>query len=70
MEPMPTDVPELAERPPDRYSRRKRVFAGALLVFFALAAIVTTALSLGGYCLTTDGADTRSLAEMLRLLFR
>jgi len=67
---MLTDVPEPDQRSADRYSTRKRVFAGALLVFFALAAIVTTALSLGGYCLTTDGADTRSLSEMLRLLFR
>jgi len=69
-EPMLTDVPELPERPPDRYSRRQRVAAGVLLVVFAAAAIVTTALSLGSYCLTTDGADTRSLLETLRALFQ
>jgi len=66
---MPADVPELPERSPERYSHRQRVISGVLLVVFAAAAVVTTALSLGSYCLTTDGADTRALLETLRSLF-
>jgi len=62
------DDPEHPERP-DRFSRRQRAVSGVLLVVFAAVAVVTTALSLGGYCLTTDGADTRALLEMLRSFF-
>ena len=64
-----THDPEQPERPPERYSRRQRALAGVLLVVFAAAAVVTTVLSLGSYCLTTDGADTRALVETLRSLF-
>ena len=55
------------ERPRERYSRRQRAFAGALLVFFLVVVIVTTALSLGAYCLTTDGA-VRVLGLSVRAL--
>ena len=68
--PVVTHVPEQPERPPDRFSRRQRVFAGVLLVAFAAAAVLTTVLSLGAYCLTTDGADTRVLVETVRSLFQ
>ena len=64
-----THVPDQPEQPPERYSRRQRVFTGVLLVVFAAAAVVTTVLSLASYCLTTDGADTRALSEALRSLF-
>ena len=53
----------------ERYSRKQRVFAGVLVLFFFLVAVATTALSLGTYCLTTDGADTRALSETVRSLF-
>ncbi len=52
-----------------RYSRKQRVVAGVLVTFFFLVAVVTTALSLGTYCLTTDGADTRALSKTVRSLF-
>jgi hypothetical protein len=38
-----------------------RVTAVFLLVSFLAVVSVTTAVSLGGYCLTSDTADTRSL---------
>ncbi|HEX9734439.1 MAG TPA: hypothetical protein VGG06_20910 [Thermoanaerobaculia bacterium] len=66
---MSTDASAPTDPAPERYSRRQRVLAGLLVAVFAAAAILTTALSLGTYCLTTDGADTRALAESIRSLF-
>jgi hypothetical protein len=43
-----------------------RLLAAALLLLFLGAAVTTTVLSLGGYCLTTDGPDTRALPGGLR----
>lgn len=57
----------LVEAPPDftatprRFSRPLRLFAGLLLVLFLLGTMVTTVVSLGRYCLTTDSTDTRAL---------
>lgn len=46
---------------PRRYSLRLRLLTGLLLALFLGATVVTTVVSLGRYCLTTDAADTRSL---------
>jgi hypothetical protein len=44
-----------------RFSRSQRLLAGAFVALFLLVTVVTTVLSLGRYCLTTDAADTRAL---------
>ncbi len=60
----------LVESPPDfeasprRFSRALRIAAGALLVLFLLATVVSGTVSLGRYCLTTDAADTRALRPL------
>ena len=57
----------LLETPPDlqaaprRFSGRLRLLAGLLLALFFLGTVVTTVVSLGRYCLTTDATDTRAL---------
>jgi hypothetical protein len=57
----------LVETPPDlhaaprRFSGRLRLLAGLLLALFFLGTVVTTVVSLGRYCLTTDATDTRAL---------
>jgi hypothetical protein len=67
MEPPRVNPIGILETPPDlpssprRFSRRLRLFAGLLLVFFLLGTMVTTVISLGRYCLTTDSTDTRAL---------
>ncbi|HVT16902.1 MAG TPA: hypothetical protein VHQ90_12090 [Thermoanaerobaculia bacterium] len=43
-----------------------RLLAAALLLLFLGAAVTTTVISLGRYCLTTDGSDTRALPGGLR----
>jgi hypothetical protein len=67
MEPPRVNPIGLLETPPDltttprRFSRPLRLFAGLLLVLFLLGTMVTTVVSLGRYCLTTDSTDTRAL---------
>ena len=57
----------LFETPPDfsstprRFSPRLRLLAGLLLALFFLGTVVTSVISLGRYCLTTDSTDTRVL---------
>ncbi len=46
---------------PREISRGLRRAVWALLIFFAVATVATSILSVGAYCLTSDGADTRSL---------
>lgn len=46
---------------PRRYSGRLRLLAVLLLALFFAATVVTTVISLGQYCLTTDAANTRAL---------
>ncbi len=46
---------------PRRFSRPLRLLAGALLAIFLAATVVSSVVSLGRYCLTTDAADTRLL---------
>ncbi len=58
--------PEDAEADHRRFSRRQRFFASTLILFFFTATIVTSVLSIGAYCLTSDGGDTRALQESVR----
>ena len=59
----------LAEIPPSfqprrrRYSLMARVVATALVVVFTLVVAVTTVVSLGAYCLTSDGSNTSGLPQ-------
>ncbi|MEM7356989.1 MAG: hypothetical protein AAF657_39610 [Acidobacteriota bacterium] len=53
---------------PRRFSSRQRLFVGLLLFFFAAATIGTSILSIGAYCLTSDGGDTRALQEGIERL--
>ena len=53
----PADFPSA----PRRFSRRLRLLAGLLLALFFLGTVVTTVVSFGRYCLTTDATDTRAL---------
>ena len=46
---------------PRGFSRPLRLFAGLLLALFLAATVVSSVVSLGSYCLTTDGADARAL---------
>jgi hypothetical protein len=38
-----------------------RVLAAVLIVVFSIVVIVTSIVSVGSYCLTSDGGDTRNL---------
>lgn len=67
MEPPRVNPIGILEIPPDlassprRFSRPLRLLAGLLLALFVLGTVVTTVVSLGRYCLTTDSTDTRAL---------
>lgn len=52
---------ELGSAAPRRFPRPVRALALALLAVFLLATVATSVVSLGTYCLTTDGGDTRAL---------
>jgi hypothetical protein len=54
--------PELTAAP-RRFSGRLRLLVALLLALFALGTVVTTVVSLGRYCLTTDSTDTRALGS-------
>lgn len=60
------ELPDGFEASPRRFPRPLRVLAGLLLALFFAATVATGAVSLGRYCLTTDGADTRALPGGLR----
>ncbi|HXT20639.1 MAG TPA: hypothetical protein VN923_07820 [Thermoanaerobaculia bacterium] len=47
-------------------SQRRRSLAMVVLAIFAAMTLATGALSLGAYCLTSDGADGRRLATPVR----
>ena len=53
--------PEEAFASPRRPSPRLRALAALLLVLFALMTVVTSTVSLGAYCLTTEPGDVRTL---------
>jgi hypothetical protein len=67
MEPPRVNPIGLLETPPDltatprRFSRPLRLLAGLLLVLFLMGTLVTTVVSLGRYCMTTDSTNTRAL---------
>ena len=46
-----------------RTKRTLRLVASALVVAFLFVTVVTTVRSLGAYCLTSDGGDTRRLPK-------
>jgi hypothetical protein len=46
---------------PRHYPPVQRGLAALLLAVFSAVVVATTALSLGGYCLTSDGENTRGL---------
>ncbi len=62
------EYPDDYESRPWGFSRPLRVFASLLLAFFFGATVVTGALSVGAYCLTSDGGDTRALREGIQRL--
>lgn len=51
--------------PPRGYSKATRLLAGGLVVIFLGVVVVTTGVSLGTYCLTSDGGDQRELSGWL-----
>lgn len=55
------ETPSDFARTPRRFSALLRLLASLLLVLFLLGTMVTTVVSLGRYCLTTDSTDTRAL---------
>ena len=55
------EYPDDHEAAPREYSSVQRFFATVLLLFFFAVTVVTSALTLGAYCLTTDGTDGRVL---------
>lgn len=55
------EVPPDYERTPRRYPMPLRLLATVLLVIFFGVVLVTGAVSLGAYCLTSQGADGRAL---------
>jgi len=60
----PVGVPEF---PPSYSASRRhiplplRILAAALALVFAFVVVTTTVVSVGSYCLTSDGGDTRML---------
>ncbi|MEZ4387193.1 MAG: hypothetical protein R3D98_06370 [Candidatus Krumholzibacteriia bacterium] len=44
-----------------RPSRLLRLVAAAMVLLFAVTVVTTSVVSMGGYCLTSDGGDTRDL---------
>jgi len=50
---------------PRRYGTGTRALAWALLLIFVAVVVVTTGISLGRYCLTSDGGDLRHLTPWL-----
>lgn len=52
-----------------RFSPGQRAMALVLVTLFALVVMTSTIFSLGSYCLTTHGGDTRALVETLRTFF-
>lgn len=46
---------------PRQASRGVRALASIVLLIFTLATVITTVVSLGAYCLTTEAGDVRHL---------
>ena len=62
------EVPPDYEAEPRQYRRTTRLLALAFLIFFAAVTVGSTVISLGAYCLTSHGADTRALRSSPLLL--
>jgi hypothetical protein len=58
-----TEIPPGLQARRRRYSRTARVVATAMVAVFALVVTVTTVVSLGAYCLTSDGSNTSGLPQ-------
>ncbi len=50
---------------PRRYPASIQRLAWLMLVVFSLVVVITTGVSLGSYCLTSDGADVARLQPWL-----
>ena len=59
-------VPESFSQRPRHYGSALRIAAGLLLAAFLAVVCVTTAVSLGAYCLTTDTENTNGLPSTYR----
>lgn len=57
------EQPEGYEATPRTYPVWLRVLAMLFVTFFLAVTVVTGTLSLGAYCLTSNGADTRELGR-------
>ena len=55
------EVPPDYEGEPRTYSRATRLMAWLFILFFTVVTVASTVLSLGAYCLTSHGGDTRAL---------
>ncbi len=62
------ELPDDYEVEPRRFSRRQRFAVGLLLFFFFAATVGTSIVSVGAYCLTSDGGDARALQESVERL--
>ncbi len=58
-----TEIPPGFQSRRRRYSLTARVVATVVLAVFALVVTVTTVVSLGSYCLTSDGSNTSGLPQ-------
>ena len=56
-----SEVPGAFSQTPRRHSRATRAMTTVLIGIFVGVSSVTTAVSLGAYCLTTDGANTAAI---------
>ena len=54
-------TPDDFEEAPREWPPWLRMATTLLLAVFLVVTVITTAVSLGSYCLTTDAADTRAL---------
>lgn len=62
------ELPEDHAGTPRTHSPAWRLVVGLFLVVFFAATVLSTVLSLGAYCLSTDGANVRALAAGLAAL--
>jgi hypothetical protein len=56
-----TEWPRSFSATPRRIPAWQRVAAAVFLLFFALTVVATSIVSVGRYCLTSNGGDTRGL---------
>ena len=58
-----TEIPPGFQARRRRYSLTARMVATAVIIVFTLVVTVTTVVSLGSYCLTSDGSNTSGLPQ-------